>query len=625
MFKNKNIICISSIDWDFVWQGHQEIMSTFAKNGNRVLFIENTGVRTPNFKDGQRLKKRIINWFKGTKGFRKEMENLFIYSPISLPFPYSKFASWINRRILIKPLKDWMRIIGFYNPIIWTFLPTRTALGIIDNIEKELLVYYCIADFSELVDNPKKVMKTEKEIIKKSDLVFVQGEVFKKRCIRLNNNVHIFPFGVRMKIFEDFKQNLHTHPSDMKDIERPIIGYVGGVHKHIDFSLLDYIARSHPDWSIVLVGPKQCDVSKLSSSENIFLLGKKDFLELPKYINGFDVCIIPYLKTEYTKTAYPTKLNEYHALGKPVVSTDLPEIINFNLRNGNLVSVAKTKEEFEKLIHKALNEETDNLISKRIVSATKNNWLNRLELMSNLIEKATEEKSMQQSDWRENLLRFYKAARRKTLSLAFAIFSIYLLIFYTPLIWLLAGPLKISQFPENADCIVVFGGGVGESGKAGQGYEERVQYAVDLFKKKYAKYLIFSSGYTYVFKEPEVMKALAISLGIPQGSIILEDNAKNTHENVKFTKEILDKRYWNKILLISSPYHMRRASLVFNRSAKDIKITYTPIPKSKFYMHGHELKELKGKKVWKQINLRQIKGLVHEYLGIVYYWWKGYI
>ena len=76
MFKGENIICISSIDWDFIWQQHQEIMSTFAKNKNRILFIENTGVRAPTITDLPRIRKRIINWLRSTKGFRKEMGNL---------------------------------------------------------------------------------------------------------------------------------------------------------------------------------------------------------------------------------------------------------------------------------------------------------------------------------------------------------------------------------------------------------------------------------------------------------------------------------------------------------------------------------------------------------------------
>ena len=101
MIKNEDIICISSIDWDFIWQGHQEIMTRLARNGNRVLFIENTGVRTPNFRDLGRIKSRISNWKRGIHGIRKIENGLYVYSPIVLPFPYWKVARFINKRLNI--------------------------------------------------------------------------------------------------------------------------------------------------------------------------------------------------------------------------------------------------------------------------------------------------------------------------------------------------------------------------------------------------------------------------------------------------------------------------------------------------------------------------------------------
>src|SRR5436853_2257505 len=79
-----DIVCFSSIDWQFIWQGHQEIMSTLAANGNRVLFVENTGVRAPSFADLPRIRQRLRNWWRGTKGFRPELENLYIFSPLLL-------------------------------------------------------------------------------------------------------------------------------------------------------------------------------------------------------------------------------------------------------------------------------------------------------------------------------------------------------------------------------------------------------------------------------------------------------------------------------------------------------------------------------------------------------------
>jgi hypothetical protein len=90
MATGRHIVCISSIDWDFVGQGHQEIMSRFAAAGHVVLFIENTGVRGPRFSDVPRLRHRLRNWSRGVKGFREDRPNLFVYSPIVLPFPYSR-------------------------------------------------------------------------------------------------------------------------------------------------------------------------------------------------------------------------------------------------------------------------------------------------------------------------------------------------------------------------------------------------------------------------------------------------------------------------------------------------------------------------------------------------------
>jgi uncharacterized SAM-binding protein YcdF (DUF218 family) len=270
-----------------------------------------------------------------------------------------------------------------------------------------------------------------------------------------------------------------------------------------------------------------------------------------------------------------------------------------------------------------LNNANSSLSEKCIAAAQKNSWLSRIEEMNNLIAETIDTKAGVPFDWKEGFSKLYKAARRKFLKAFFIFLSAYLLIFYTPLFWFLAAPLRISQLPEKADAILVFAGGVGESGAAGQGYEERVQYAAELYKKGYAEHIVFSSGFTYVFKEPYLMKTLAMSLGIPEKAIILEERASNTYENVKCTESILRKEQWNKVLLVSSPYHMRRASLVFNKIANQVKVNYAPVSNSLFYSHPD--RDSYGRKIWKRISLEQIKGILHEYLGILYYWWKGYI
>ena len=614
MLKNENIICISSIDWDFIWQGHQEIMATFAKNNNRVLFIENTGVRAPTIKDLPRLKKRVKNWLKGVRGIRKEAENLFVFSPVVIPLPYSRIARWFNRRLILSTLKKWMEIVDFSDPIIWTFLPTGITLDIIDSLNKKSVVYYCIADFAKLVRNSKKIKRTEKQLLKKADVVFAQGAQLQDYCKRYNNNVSTFSFGVRFEAFEVQDVQSKEVPSDLKDIKHPIIGYIGGIHQHIDLELLERLAKENPAWSIVLIGPMQMNPGSLKDIGNIFFLEEKSHMDLPKYIGRFNVCLIPYVLSEYTRTVYPTKLNEYLAMGKPVVSTDLPEIATFNKHYNDIVMVGRNYQEFKDCIAKAIGEDDQSLRMKRIEVARENSWTKRIEQMSQIIEKAIKERQLDRYlMWKENLIDFYRTARRRLAKTVALCFLAYLLLFQSPFIWFLTTPLKISQAPAKADVIVVFGGGVGEGGSPGKSTIERARYAAELYKNGYANHVIFSSGYIYKYNDAENMKLFALSAGVSEKDIILEQKANSAYENAKFTKEILDDYNWSSILLVSSPYNMLRASLVFKKLDRNLKINYVPVIDPQFYYRERKVK-------WEQI-----KAIAHEYLGIIYYWWKGYI
>ena len=206
-----------------------------------------------------------------------------------------------------------------------------------------------------------------------------------------------------------------------------------------------------------------------------------------------------------------------------------------------------------------------------------------------------------------------RASRRRALQVVLGIAAVYLVLFQTPFIWWLAAPLKVTAPPAHADAIVVFAGGVGESGKAGGGAQERIKQAVDLYRAGWAKYLVLSSGYVYSFREAESMLALAIDQGVPAGDIVLEQRASNTYENVKFVDEILKDHRWTSILLVSSPYHMRRAVGVWRKVAPEIAVAATPPEQSQFYDH------VRG------ANLEQVRGIIQEYLAILGYWRRGWL
>jgi uncharacterized SAM-binding protein YcdF (DUF218 family)/glycosyltransferase involved in cell wall biosynthesis len=608
-----NILCISTIDWDFIWQGHQEIMSRFAAEGYRVLFVENTGVRAPQVRDLPRVRQRIRNWWRGTKGFREERPNLFVYSPLILPLPYSRPARWINRFLLLRALRRWMSTVGFYRPIVWTFLPTPLALDLIADVDPQLTIYYCIDDLASSSPGAKKIAASEERLFREADLVFVTSEQLRVRAARSSDRVHLFPFGVNFEQFETVRHGADPPPDDLRQLKRPIVGYVGGLHTWVDQELIAGVASRLPDATFALVGPEQTDVSVLKGCANVELLGQRPHPDVPRYVKGFDVGIVPYRLADYTANVYPTKLNEYLVMGIPVVATDLPEIRRFNQKHGDVVAVAAGADAFCAAIRGALEPSSQADVERRIAVAHENSWRGRMAAMRALIDDGIERRAASRQRWDERLLRVYRRTRLRLVQGALAVAAVYLVLFYTNLPWWAAEPLRISAPPRAADAIVVFAGGVGESGKAGGGAQERLKQAVDLYRAGYSKNLVLSSGYVYSFREAEVMRALAIDQGVPAANIILEERAKNTYQNVTFVHEILRLHGWKTVLLVSSPYHMRRALLVWAHEAPDISAIPTPPAQSQFYDHG------------RGATLEQLRGILQEYLAIAAYWRRGWI
>ena len=609
-----DVICISSIDWDFIWQGHQEIMSRLAASGHRVLFIENTGVRPPRFGDLPRVMSRFRNWRRGTKGFREERPNLFIHSPIVVPLPYSRIAQWLNNRILMRGINRWMRAVGVTRPVVWTFLPTPLARAVIADINPALTIYYCIDDLASSSREARKIVKSEQAIFRSADLVFVTSERLRERAAQFSSRVHLFPFAVNLAVFQKSREQKEPAPADLSALPRPIAGYVGGLHQWVDQELIAAVAARLPKVSFALIGPEQTDVSRLKGLPNVHFFGQRAHGELPRYVRGFDVGLVPYRITEYTANVYPTKLNEYLAMGIPVVATDLNEIRRFNAEHGDIVRIAGSPDAYAGAVTAAIGETAPpGEVARRIAVAESNSWERRLEKMSALITTELDARAAKTTGWEERIRRLYSAAKAGPAKIAAALLIAYLVIFQTNAVWWLAEPLKISEPPTASDAIVVFAGGVGESGRAGVGVQERVSKAVSLFREGVAPRIIISSGFVFTLREGEVMKAIAIANGVPAEAIILEEHAANTYENVEFTNQILKKMGWRRVALVSSPYHMRRAMMTWRKVAPDVAVVATPPSSSLFYTHS------------RGASLEQIQGLAQEYAGIVYYWWVGRI
>jgi glycosyltransferase involved in cell wall biosynthesis len=610
-----SILCFSSIDWDFIWQGHQEIMSRLAAQGNRVLFVENTGVRTPRLRDLPRLRQRLLNWRHSTGGFRREREGLFIYSPLVLPFPYSRVARWINHRIILRAIRRWMDTVEFHEPLVWTFLPTPLIRGLIRALEPQLTIYHCADDFAASSAAARAVRRSETALLREADLVFVTSQALFERAASLNPRVSLFPGGVDFERFSRARDSADGQPADVGVRRRFVAGYVGGIHRWVNQELLAAVADQLPDVEFLLIGPCQVDVSRLARAPNIRVLGARGVEEIPSCVRAFDVGLIPYRITDYTAKVYPTKLNEYLAMGLPVVATDLPEVRRFNHAHGDLVEIASDPAAFARAIRGALEPPAPETVRRRIELARQNDWAVRVSRMTELVEERLAARRAARARWEDALRRLYRSARRRFLRGVGLAAALFILVFHTPFVWWLAEPLRMQAAPQPSDAIVVLAGGVGESGKAGGGYQERVKRGVDLFRAGWAPRLVFVSGYTFVFQEAEVMGQLAEAHGVPRQAILLETAARNTREDVTAVRALARRHGWGRILLVSSPYHMRRAISTWRKHARDVEARPIPVRQSQFYTHPRGAGP----------NLEQLRGILHEYAALVYYWAKGWL
>ncbi|MBF0312893.1 MAG: YdcF family protein [Oligoflexia bacterium] len=600
-------------------------MSTLAKQGNRVLFIENTGVRTPKLKDLSRIKGRLKNFFKGTKGFREQIDNLYIFSPIILPFPYSKVALWINKMIMLVFIRKWMHALNFSTPLIWSFLPTALARAITKSIPHSLLVYYCADSFENSSSDARKIVPDQTIFITTADVIFATSHVLKEKCEQLNSNVHLFSGGV------DFEKFFRAHPRSTKDeivekelrdrlkIKGPIVGYIGGIHKAMNFELIEYLAQKNPLINFVYIGPLQEDVSFLQKYNNVCFLGQKGHELLPYYIKAFNIAHIPYVCSDYTKSVYPSKINEYWSMGKQVVSSPLFEVKKFVANYPNSVVVGEDNEDYSCKICELLKESAapafkEQRFNQLLAIAQENSWQKKIADMGRIISSALDlKKKARKRSWAQSFN--FHELRRIAIALLFFVIG-WGLIFKTSFILILAEPLKYESPLRNADAVVVVASGTGEMGQSSKSYEERIFEAIKLYKQDMTDYLILFGMTKVKYSEAQLMNLIAQENGVDANKIFLEEKSWNSRDIVSSIVNILQAKGLNSVILISSPYHMLRMKKLMEKKAREgfaFEVIYHPLQNSSFYQRPPN----------GGITISQLQAIAFEYAALVYYFIRG--
>ncbi len=609
-----NTIIFSSVNWSTHWQIHHQLANSLIESGGKVLFVENTGSRSPQVRDFRRVIDRVKSRFGSIHGFKGVNSNLTIYTPLFVPYPYLRLSIFINTIFISRAINKWKKANFFQSPVCISFLPTPSVQEIINKVNPSLTIYYCADDMSRALSNPNKMLRYESRFFKIADLVFTTSHKLYDKAVQFSDSVHIIPAGVDSKTL--FTKELPAMPDDIKHITKPIIGYVGAISDVFDQELVVKLAKSFLDATIVLVGPKYTNISTLKKIENILLLGERSHDLIPSYINSFDIALIPYIVNESTDSVYSCKLNEYLSFGKVVLSTNLQEIKIFNEKNDCIINVGTNTEDFiekAKRLVERLTEDTEEDRIKRINVAKENTWDVRFSKIVTLINENLEFKLNYRNNWQSALISRYKKSNYLLVSRALFILVFYFLIFHSPLFWLVGEQLTIRDLPKKSDAIVVFSGD-GSVNYRNLGYQKRALSAIKLYQQGYADKIFLSSGREQTIADVQMIRLYLESKGVPKSSIYtLEEYPNSTYKHVKMVKKNLNINNVNSILFLTAPYHSLRSVLTWKKNAPNIKVIIPGVLDSK-HRDPH----------W-GVALDKMKIILYEVAAIIHNWILGRI
>ena len=360
-----DLVCFSHLRWDFVYQRPQHLLSRFARQ-QRVFYIEEAEF-------GQE---------KDSYTLRKSKENVWIiviqlHGDTTDPFIVDR-----QKAVLANCLKD-QRITDY---IVWYYTPM--ALQISDHLRPKLVVYDCMDELSAFKFAPPLLKTLEKQLLKKADVVFTGGQSLYEAKRDQHTNIHPFPSSIDKAHFRQAQQK-QVDPVDQAQIPHPRFGYYGVIDERFDIELVHQVAQDRPDWHFVLVGPiVKIDPATLPQLPNIHYLGSKSYAELPHYLHGWDIAIIPFKLNESTRFISPTKTPEYLVGGKPVISSAIRDVVNPYGVKG-LVHIADTAENFIKCAEQEFaTTETEAWLNKTDAFLEDNSWDNTWRKMVNLINHA---------------------------------------------------------------------------------------------------------------------------------------------------------------------------------------------------------------------------------------------
>lgn len=402
MIEGKNIVVVGIQPWDIeIGSNCKNIATEFAKK-NRVLYVNSPLDRASRFKERKtdKIKKRI----RVKKGLDANLieigENLWNLYPKSMIESINSIKSatvfdYLNQRNARKFANDIQvacKELGFDNFILFNDSSMFLGQHLKEYLQPSAYIYY-MRDY--LIKNPywkKQGVRLEPKLIARADVVVCNSTLYSEYGAKYNKHSYMVGQGCDTSLFNDLERDIPV-ADDLKDIQKPIIGYVGFLSsRRLDIEIISYLARARPGWSIVLVGPEDDKFasSELHQLDNVHFLGSRDSSELPNYIKGFDVTMNPQLINDATIGNYPRKIDEYLAMGKPVLASATKAMEYFK----EYTYLGKTPEDYVDLAEKSLTENSKELEEQRREYGTSHSWENNVKEIYKFLEVVVKEKQL---------------------------------------------------------------------------------------------------------------------------------------------------------------------------------------------------------------------------------------
>jgi len=390
MLTNRSIICFGGEDW---WYHHPHskahLMRKFARGGNKVIFVNSISMGLPGLAHKDllpRIKRKLGSY---SKLARQTEDGITVVSPASLPFFGSATARKLNRQMIGAQIRKLAQSRGLTKPILWIAIPT--AAEMIGAFDESAIIYQVSdkydANTMDHATDPALIRKLHEQAIDRADLVFYSGRKLFDEATRGRDHSYLLEQGVDYERWS--KVTTLSIAPEIDKIPHPRLGYFGAIEPWlVDQELIKRAARERPSWQWIFIGNRSRGI-EIEDLPNTHFLPPVQYEELPAYAAGFDVCVLPW-ETEQAFTSYGSaiKVREYLASGKPVVISPLPEYEPM----GDVLRIARSRDEFLRLVEDALNENDESASAKRQASVASGTWDARAEWVSDLIEKTLAKK-----------------------------------------------------------------------------------------------------------------------------------------------------------------------------------------------------------------------------------------